>query len=92
MVRYPQMSYNEPGRIRSLSLSLLLYRTDEGVALEKDGGLYRLPGLDFDTVFEVEDALEFLDNILADLQPEPLAQMRVMAPIGGQEVWAAGVT
>ena len=72
---------------------MLLYRTDQGLILVTDGRSLRLADLTF-------------DELLTD--PAPLARLRaqvsraaevdgatpqmLLAPIGSQEVWAAGVT
>ena len=73
-----------------------LYRTAQGGALETDAGRYELPGLDWDALFRQADPGAWLRRMVERGAAVPLpsqrTQERPLAPIGSQEVWAAGVT
>ncbi len=70
-----------------------LYRTLQGAILECDGNLHGLLQEDWDALLSRDDLYEFLGDKLG---PAPIldssALKRPLAPIGQQEVWAAGVT
>jgi 2-dehydro-3-deoxy-D-arabinonate dehydratase len=70
---------------------LTLYRSSEGVVAQRGEDLFRLTGVDFDSVFTQIDPAAWLEDKLSDGKPV-LAQTRWLAPIQSQEVWAAGVT
>src|SRR5437763_4241835 len=73
-----------------------LYRTTEGVFVERDGQFYRWsssasPEAWDDVVCDVD--LELRANQAANGSPVPhIDPATVLAPVGSQEVWAAGVT
>lgn len=70
-----------------------LYRTAAGCVVEEDGRYYRLVGRSIDSLLEREDLPEYLHNVIAEIKPsEELQPSELLAPIGSQEVWAAGVT
>jgi 2-dehydro-3-deoxy-D-arabinonate dehydratase len=72
-----------------------LYRTSQGVIAEQQGSLFRLEANDWDELINRGDLLGHLDAEIARLAPISgftLAQADLLAPIGNQEVWAAGVT
>lgn len=70
-----------------------LYRTDRGNFVEEDALHYRVPELSWDDLLTREDLPEFLAGVVATSRPSSEFQAaRVLAPIGQQEVWAAGVT
>ena len=68
-----------------------LFKTSHGIIAEADTQFYQLPETDWDTLFN-------RPNLLASLREEiksltPIVQVSdIVAPIGTQEVWAAGVT
>ncbi|MBV9850857.1 MAG: fumarylacetoacetate hydrolase family protein [Armatimonadetes bacterium] len=64
-----------------------LYRTGDGAVVERDGDFFRAPDLPWDALLTHED----LGGALRAAS-EPSAPPQPLAPIGGQEVWAAGVT
>jgi 2-dehydro-3-deoxy-D-arabinonate dehydratase len=67
---------------------MLLYRTAEGAAVSADGVHHRVEG-SWDELLNAGD----LEAVLrAALATPPIAAAPPLAPIGGQEVWAAGVT
>jgi 2-dehydro-3-deoxy-D-arabinonate dehydratase len=72
---------------------LKLYRTAKGCVVEENGGYYWLGGLQIDFLLAREDLPEYLSEFIQTLTPSgELPQTEILAPIGHQEVWAAGVT
>ena len=73
-----------------------LYRTTDGCLLEHSDSLYSLESDSWDALITRDDLQAHLTksiNGLAALSHNPLANPAVLrAPIGSQEVWAAGVT
>jgi 2-dehydro-3-deoxy-D-arabinonate dehydratase len=70
-----------------------LYRTAGGCVVEEDGRYYRLVGRSIDSLLEREELFKYLQNLVADMKPaEVFHASELLAPIGSQEVWAAGVT
>jgi 2-dehydro-3-deoxy-D-arabinonate dehydratase len=73
-----------------------LYKTSTGIIAEENGSCYRLPETNWDTLINRDDLFSFLQSSLSSLQPSGdekwLLQQQVAAPIGTQEVWAAGAT
>ena len=71
-----------------------LFNTMRGPAVEDSGLLYLLPEDDWDTLINRED----LESVLARVMRQASALKEfdlgseTLAPIGRQEVWAAGVT
>ena len=70
-----------------------LFRTTQGIYIEHDGSYFAVPGVSWDDLFIHRD----LHNYLADIakHSKPAGEVRaenILAPIGSQEVWAAGVT
>lgn len=74
-----------------------LYKTKKGNVIEHNGGYY-LTSADFDTLVNRDNLYEYLLQALADFskltekEVEAFKNSPVQAPIGNQEVWAAGVT
>jgi 2-dehydro-3-deoxy-D-arabinonate dehydratase len=75
-----------------------LYRTTRGYLVESHVQFHLYPGGDWnvaswDTLITRDDLLAHLIETLGDLQPvAPPRVTEILAPIGSQEVWAAGVT
>ncbi len=70
-----------------------LYRTGNGPYLEHDGSYYRVPEHSWDALVTHDDLHGYLQSILRHSQPvADLSSAQIQAPIGNQEVWAAGVT
>ncbi len=70
-----------------------LYRTARSVVLEEGNGLYALEGVDWDSLVCTEDLAGHLRQIMPQLAPfDDTSLQNLLAPIGQQEVWAAGVT
>lgn len=70
-----------------------LYRTTQGIYLQHTPHWYRLADLEWDALFNHENLYAYLEEIASTYTavPEPAAET-LLAPIGTQEVWAAGVT
>jgi 2-dehydro-3-deoxy-D-arabinonate dehydratase len=69
---------------------MLLLQTPQGPVVERDGQCFAVPSDDWDELFDdadLEGRLTAACRGPAIVRPEPL-----LAPIGGQEIWAAGVT
>jgi 2-dehydro-3-deoxy-D-arabinonate dehydratase len=70
-----------------------LYRTGNGPYVEQDGHAYRVPETYWDVLINLENLEAYLRSIVADGKPAAsFASAKIEAPIGSQEVWAAGVT
>jgi 2-dehydro-3-deoxy-D-arabinonate dehydratase len=74
-------------------LGVKLYHTRDGCFVEQDSAWYRLPDADWRTLSTRDDLAAHLESQISRLiacdAPEESA---LLAPIGEQEVWAAGVT
>lgn len=70
-----------------------LYRTVAGNFMEDDGQHFLVAGLEWDALVTREDLPEFLSGIVTTASSSQESHSeQVLAPIGLQEVWAAGVT
>ena len=70
-----------------------LFRTRRGIYVEQDGSYYHVPGVSWDELITHDDLHKYLAGIAKHGQPSgQLRKEDVEAPIGSQEVWAAGVT
>ncbi len=73
-----------------------LYRTHGGCVLERAGAFYRIEDVSWETLTIRDDLEAYLTKSiqkLGALAENPLAGLESLrAPIGNQEVWAAGVT
>jgi 2-dehydro-3-deoxy-D-arabinonate dehydratase len=67
-----------------------LYRTANGPVLEADGAFHRLPDM-WDALINHPDLHAYLEAAVPVGGPERVGEP-ILAPIGAQEVWAAGVT
>jgi len=70
-----------------------LYRTENGNFTEREGSCYRVPEHSWDALIAHHDLHGYLGSLTA--APHRVADFagaRILAPIGSQEVWAAGVT
>ncbi len=70
-----------------------LFKTSTGAVLEAGGGYHRIESVDWDALFNSVDLHEVLKSVaLRTDSTAGLDANEIMAPIGSQEVWAAGVT
>src|SRR5579863_3833771 len=76
-------------------LPIRLYRTVTGCVLEHDGHFYSERDCSWDEWITREDLADYLKEVVrraSDRGQEKLDESEILAPIGAQEVWAAGVT
>jgi 2-dehydro-3-deoxy-D-arabinonate dehydratase len=70
-----------------------LYQTTTGAVAEHDGRLYSIDAPSWDSLIARDDLAAHLQASLAGMDPTgPEVLHDLLAPIGSQEVWAAGVT
>ncbi|MDG1278194.1 MAG: fumarylacetoacetate hydrolase family protein [Algoriphagus sp.] len=75
-----------------------LYKLKSGTLLHTDSSFKKGPSFDWDGLLSREDLKRFLENesktwnSIAESEAENLIQSELLAPMGNQEVWAAGVT
>lgn len=72
-----------------------LYRTKNGYTIESDGRFHDGVGPSWDELVTREDLGEYLAGVVrksAGAGRNSLSDSEILAPIGSQEVWAAGVT
>lgn len=70
-----------------------LYRTNNGNYVEENGAHFRLAEQSWDALVAHNDLAGLLQSVAADGKPDAdFAAAKIEAPIGNQEVWAAGVT
>lgn len=72
---------------------MLLYRTTQGIFIQTAASWHPVTGQDWDTLFNRPDLAAHLAQVAAasPAVSAPAAES-ILAPIGAQEVWAAGVT
>jgi len=71
--------------------SITLYRSSEDLIVQRGEDCFRLAEKQLDTLFTQPDPARWLHDQLAHAEPI-LYPKELLAPIGSQEVWAAGVT
>lgn len=73
-----------------------LYRTGNGIVLEDSGTYIRLGISDWDALVNLDHLFEELTRLRDDstdsVASKDFETMELLAPVGNQEVWAAGVT
>ena len=70
-----------------------LFRTTHGIFVLKANGHYWLDNTNWDDLIARDDLPEHLESMTSKLAPQARpAGTQELAPIGSQEVWAAGVT
>jgi 2-dehydro-3-deoxy-D-arabinonate dehydratase len=69
-----------------------LYRTGKGNFIEHQGGSYRVPESNWDALIAHQDLGAYLASIAIGANRADFTGAPILAPIGSQEVWAAGVT
>lgn len=91
----PQTVGPNPTSVIATWFCMQLFKTSKHVIVEDGGRARALAGADWDQFFECEDAAALARDMTAT-QSTPVEEdtwrAEVQAPIGGQEVWAAGVT
>ena len=74
---------------------MILLRTQTGLILSHGRQSYRLADVSFDELINRDGLLAHLQRLTSSstaLAEDPIDAAQVLAPIGSQEVWAAGVT
>jgi 2-dehydro-3-deoxy-D-arabinonate dehydratase len=72
---------------------MLLYRTTKGFLLKSDGQFFTVHGTDFDELLNLPNLYDHLFEISRrGPTAEQPAREEILAPVGTQEIWAAGVT
>ena len=72
---------------------MLLYRTTKGFLLNSDGQYITVHGTDFDELLNLPNLQDHLREVSRrGPAAEPPAREDILAPVGTQEIWAAGVT
>lgn len=72
-----------------------LYRTKQGIVIEKEAHFYLLSDQSWDTFINDDHLYEKMEEITGQASPHPdgKALLReLQAPLGSQEIWASGVT
>jgi 2-dehydro-3-deoxy-D-arabinonate dehydratase len=70
-----------------------IYKTRQGIIAEQDNNFYQLADADWDELINQHQLFQYLQESVSGLSPlADSALTDVLAPIGSQEVWAAGVT
>ena len=69
-----------------------LYRTAKGNFVEQGGKFYQIPESNWDALITHADLGGYLGSVVSGGKAAELAGAEILAPISGQEVWAAGVT
>jgi 2-dehydro-3-deoxy-D-arabinonate dehydratase len=69
-----------------------LYRTSNGVFVEENDNFYLLPAADWDDLISRSNLYPKVRAAIRDRVPSNFDPAAVLAPVVGQEVWAAGVT
>jgi 2-dehydro-3-deoxy-D-arabinonate dehydratase len=70
-----------------------LFRNKAGCVVEKDSRYFRIDDADWDNLLAQESLLSALSSLIAGRESTAVFDgSRLLAPIGQQEVWAAGVT
>lgn len=70
-----------------------LFKTVNGITIEKEGRYFLLKEMDWDTYINDDDLYAKLDKIVNTLtSTETIEEKEILIPIGTQELWACGVT
>jgi 2-dehydro-3-deoxy-D-arabinonate dehydratase len=69
-----------------------LFKTALGPVVQKDNRCFRLSGMDWDDLLNENNLCAMLERRIKDVPSFTLEDSEILAPIGKQEVWAAGVT
>lgn len=79
--------------LQKILFEMKLYRTQRGAVLEQAGLFHLVPAASWDELIAREDLREHLGQLMQGAKPvEDAVSRDLLAPIGSQEVWAAGVT
>ena len=72
-----------------------VYKTSTGILIDRDGSFYLIQH-DWDSFVNRKNLHQKISDELKQLSPDPahesLTQSNLQPPVGGQEIWASGVT
>jgi 2-dehydro-3-deoxy-D-arabinonate dehydratase len=71
---------------------MILYRTMDGWAVEQDGQVHAMGTVSLDDLLADGDLQGRAKHALRSPALAPIDETKLLAPVGSQEVWAAGVT
>src|ERR1700756_4246830 len=72
---------------------MYLYRTSRGILARSEKSFFQIPDTDFDELLSHQSLYSYLSDLKADAKTaRPPLPEELLAPVGAQEVWAAGVT
>jgi 2-dehydro-3-deoxy-D-arabinonate dehydratase len=72
---------------------MYLYRTSRGILGRSEKSYFQIPDTDFDELLSHQSLYSYLSDLKADAKTvRPPSPEELLAPVGAQEVWAAGVT
>jgi 2-dehydro-3-deoxy-D-arabinonate dehydratase len=75
------------------NLQMKLYRTENGLVLEKQGSYVKLESTDWDSFINQADLSSLLSKLFEESSKlSEFPETKILAPIVNQEVWASGVT
>ena len=70
-----------------------LYKTKEGIIIEKENESYLFKEQDWDTFINDDNLFEKMEGLVQMLKKSaPVSVSDILAPIQNQELWACGVT
>lgn len=73
-----------------------LYRTQQGIVIEKEKALYPVKDQEWDDFLNDDHLYEKMLQLTQNASPDPgagtLLQQELLAPVQSQEIWASGVT
>lgn len=76
----------------SSSHGLKLSKTANGAVVQQGTNFYQLPETDWNELLRYDDLFGYLSQAIQGAEPLSQQPAEILAPIGDQEVWAAGVT
>jgi 2-dehydro-3-deoxy-D-arabinonate dehydratase len=72
---------------------MYLYRTSRGILARSDKNYFQVPDTDFDDLLSRQSLHSYLSDLKTSAKAvRPPVAEELLAPVGAQEVWAAGVT
>src|ERR1700741_3798825 len=72
-----------------------IYKTLNGIVIERNGDYYFKEAMDWDNFINTHPLVDHIESVLPTfkrIDKEDFAQLKILAPVSKQEVWAAGVT
>ena len=72
---------------------MYLFRTSRGILARSDKSFFQVPDTDFDELLSRQSLYSYLSDLKTTAKTlRPPTSEELLAPVGAQEVWAAGVT